>query len=214
MVGIGIRSDVETVALITSMEQPLGNEVGNANEIKESVDVLNGEGPSDVTELTYALGEVMLDLAGIDGGQDRLRDAIQSGAALEKLKDVAAAHGGDVSVLDDTSRLMQAEQVAVVEAPEDGVVTGCDALTIGLVATRLGAGRERKEDEVDHGVGISLEAKIGSQVSRGDPLAVIHYNDEAKWLDQKDRLASAWAIGTEAPQDVDLVVERVDRSQI
>jgi pyrimidine-nucleoside phosphorylase len=214
MVGIGVRSDVETVALITSMEQPLGNEVGNANEIKESVDVLNGGGPTDVTELTFALGEVMLELGGIDGGRERLQEAIDSGAALRKLKDVAAAHGGDVSVLEDTSRLEQAEQVAVVEAPEDGVVTGCDALTIGLVATRLGAGRERKEDEVDHGVGISLKAKMGNVVSKGDTLAVVHHNDETKWLDQKDKLASAWTIGTEAHHDVNLVIERVDRPQI
>jgi pyrimidine-nucleoside phosphorylase len=214
MVGIGINNDVETVALITSMEQPLGNEVGNANEIKESVDVLNGTGPSDVTELTLALGEVMLELARIDGGRERLQEAIDSGAALQKLKDVATAHGGDASVLDDTSRLERATHEEVIESPNDGYVTRCDALTIGLVATRLGAGRERKEAEVDHGVAITLKAKVGSRVPTGGPLAVVHYNDEAKWLGQKDKLASAWAIGPEEPAEIDLVIERVDRSQI
>lgn len=214
MVGIGINNDVETVALITSMEQPLGNEVGNANEIRESVEVLNGEGPEDVTELTLALGEVMLELAGIDGGRERLQEAIDSGAALQKLKDVVTAHGGDASVLDDTSRSERAVHQATIEAPEDGYVTRCDALTIGLAATRLGAGRGRKEDEVDHGVGVTLKAKIGAAVSQGHPLAMVRYNDEAKWLDQEEKLASAWSIGPEQPPEIDLVVERVDRSQI
>jgi pyrimidine-nucleoside phosphorylase len=212
MVGIGMASGVETVALITSMDQPLGNEVGNANEIEESVHVLNGGGPDDIRELTFALGEVMLELAGIDGGRDRLKETIESGAALEKLKEVAAAHGGDPSVLDDTSLLTRAAHEASITASEDGYVTSCDALTIGIAATRLGAGRERKEDEVDHGVGITIRAKIGDRVSAGDPLAVVRYNDETKWADQKERLASAWAIGPEAPTTRDLILERVDGS--
>jgi pyrimidine-nucleoside phosphorylase len=212
MVGIGMASGVETVALITSMDQPLGNEVGNANEIEESVHVLNGGGPDDIRELTFALGEVMLELAGIDGGRDRLEETIESGAALEKLKEVAAAHGGDPSVLDDTSLLTRAAHEASITASEDGYVTSCDALTIGIAATRLGAGRERKEDEVDHGVGITIRAKIGDRVSAGDPLAVVRYNDETKWADQKERLASAWTIGPEAPTTRDLILERVDGS--
>lgn len=214
MVGIGINNDVKTVALITCMDQPLGNEVGNANEIRESVDVLNGVGPEDVTEITYALGEVMLELAGIDGGRDRLSEAIESGAALQKLKDVAAAHGGDPSVLDDTSLLDVAANEAVIPAPKDGFVTECDARTIGIAATRLGAGRERKENDIDHGVGVSLKAKIGARVAKGDALAVVHYNDEGKWEAQKDKLAAAWIIGPDEPAERDLVLERVDRSQI
>jgi pyrimidine-nucleoside phosphorylase len=214
MVGIGIANDVETVALITSMEQPLGNEVGNANEIKESVDVLNGAGPSDVTQLTLALAEVMLELAGVDGGRERLQESIDTGAALQKLKSVITAHGGDASVLDDTSLLEEAKNEAIISATESGYVTRCDALTIGLTASRLGAGRERKEDEVDHGVGITLKAKIGSSVAKGDPLAIVRYGDEAKWEDQRDKLATAWTIGTDQPVAIDLVVERVDRTQI
>ncbi|HEY6634133.1 MAG TPA: thymidine phosphorylase, partial [Acidimicrobiia bacterium] len=95
MVGIGRANGVDTVALITSMEQPLGNEVGNANEIRESVDVLNGVGPDDVTELTMVFGEVMLELAGVPGGRERLQEAIATGQALQKLVDVTRAHGGD-----------------------------------------------------------------------------------------------------------------------
>ena len=215
MVGIGLESNVETVALITSMSQPLGNEVGNANEIRESVDVLRGEGPEDVTELTFALAEVMLELGGVHGGRERLEEAIASGAALQRLKDVVAAHGGDVAVLDDTSLLEVADQQATISAPRSGFVTGCDARTIGVVATRLGAGRERKEEDVDHGVAITLLAKIGAEVSESDPLAVVHYNDEAAWVAQRERLASAWTIEDgDPPPHEDLVMERIDRSQI
>ncbi|MFP3882232.1 MAG: thymidine phosphorylase [Actinomycetota bacterium] len=214
MVGIGVNHGVETVALITSMEQPLGREVGNANEIRESVDVLNGKGPEDVTEITFALAEVMLELAGIDSVRDRLEEAIESGAALDKLKDVARAHGGDPSVLDDTSLLEMAGNEATVEASRDGFVTACDARTIGIAATRLGAGRERKEDNIDRGVGITLEAKIGARVTQGAPLATVRYNDERKWADQKEKLAAAWEVGPDAPEPRQLVVERVDRSQI
>ncbi len=214
MVEIGIKNDVETVALITSMDQPLGNEVGNANEIRESVDVLNGEGPDDVTELTFALAEVMLELAGIDGGRGRLSETIDSGAALEKLKEVARAHGGDPSVLDDTSLLEVAEHEASIEAPGDGYVTRCDAHTIGVAATRLGAGRERMEDDIDHGVGVTLMAKIGARVTAGEPLAVVRFNDERKWESHRDKLKSAWTIEAEPPDPVDLILERVDRTQI
>jgi pyrimidine-nucleoside phosphorylase len=214
MVGIGVKHEVETVALITSMDQPLGNEVGNASEIRESVDVLRGQGPDDVTELTLALGEVMLELAGVEGGRDRLQEAIDSGTAFQKLKDVASAHGGDTRVLDDTSLLEEAEHEAVIESPADGYVVRCDAHTIGLAATRLGAGREQIEDSVDYGVGITLKAKVGAQVSVGDSLAVVRFNDEARWDDQRAKLASAWAVEPDPPPPAELILERIDRAQI
>lgn len=214
MVSIGEHHEVRTVALITSMDQPLGNEVGNANEIKESVDVLRGEGPDDVTELTLTLGEVMLELAGVEGGRERLADAISSGIGLTKLMDVARAHGGDPAVLDDTSLLEVAPNEATITAGESGYVTRCDALTIGLVATRLGAGRETIDDEVDHGVSITLEAKIGHTVFEGDPLATVRFSDQSKWEAQKDRLASAWAIEPEQPERPDLIIERIDRTTL
>jgi pyrimidine-nucleoside phosphorylase len=210
MVGIGTRHGVQTVALITRMDQPLGREVGNANELRESIDVLNGGGPEDIVELTVAFGEVMLDLAGIDGGRDRLMEAITSGAALQKLLDVAAAQGGDTSVINDPSLLATAANEVMVEAGRDGYVVQCDALIIGTVATRLGAGRERKEDVVDPGVGITVEAKLGEKVTKGQPLARVRFSDDARWDAQRDALALAWAIGDTAPDIGDLIVERVD----
>lgn len=214
MVGIGASHGVNTVAFITSMEQPLGNEVGNANEIKESIEVLRGEGPDDVTELTMEFGEVMLELAGIEGGRERLDEAIRSGAALRKFIEVVRAQGGDPSVIEDPSLLAVAPHETMVAAPGPGYVTQCDALTIGVVATHLGAGRDRKEDIVDPGVGITLKAKLGDHVAKGDPLAIVRHGDQSKWEAQHDTLSSAWTISDQPISTPDLIIERLDAATI
>jgi pyrimidine-nucleoside phosphorylase len=211
MVGIGARHGVETRALITWMGQPLGREVGNANEVKESIDVLKGDGPDDVTELTMAFGEAMMELAGIGGGRAALEEAIESGRALEKLIDVTIAQGGDPSVIENPDLLPECANEAVLGADREGYVSRCDALTIGVAATRLGAGRERKEDSIDPGVGISLEAKVGDRVSAGSPLARVRYTDQARWESQKALLASAWSITDTAPPPQSLIIERIDQ---
>jgi pyrimidine-nucleoside phosphorylase len=210
MVDIGARHGVGTVALITWMGQPLGREVGNANEIRESIEVLRGGGPEDVIELTMTFGEVMMEMAGIDGGKAALEEAISSGRALEKLVEVVAAQGGDPSVIENPDLLPTCANEAVLTADRDGFVTRCDALTVGVAATRLGAGRDRKEDDIDPGVGITVEAKVGDRVSTGDTLARIRYSDQAKWDAQRDLLASAWAIDDEAPEPQDLIIERIE----
>jgi pyrimidine-nucleoside phosphorylase len=209
MVGIGNSYGVRTVALITSMEQPLGNEVGNACEIRESIEVLNGGGPEDVRELTFALGEVMLELVGIEGGRERLQQAIDDGSALQKLIDVARAHGGDTSVIEDPSKLAVAPERAEVLAPADGFVTRCDAMTVGAVATRLGAGREKVDDRVDPGVGITVLKKIGDPVTEGEPLAVVRYSDPERWERQRPHLEQAWEIGPERVAPPRLIIERI-----
>jgi pyrimidine-nucleoside phosphorylase len=210
MVGIGTMNGVHTVALITRMDQPLGREVGNANEMRESIDVLNGGGPEDIVKLTLAFGEVMLELAGVGGGQDRLMETIATGAALQKLIDVVVAQGGDPSVIHDPSLLAVAPSEAVIEADRAGYVVRCDALIIGTVATRLGAGRERTVDVVDPGVGITVDAKLGEKVQKGQPLARVRFSDPARWEAQREGLAAAWVIGDTAPIVGDLIVERVD----
>lgn len=210
MVGIGESYGVNTIAFITSMDQPLGAEVGNANEIRESIDVLRGEGPEDVTELTMAFAEAMLILGGVDGGRGRLEEAIVSGAALDKFIEVTIAHGGNPKVIEDKSLLAQAPNEGTVVAPYDGYVTRCDALTIGSAGVRLGAGRAHKDDIIDPGVGITVEAKLGNWVSAGDPLAVIRYSDESRWQAQRHRLASAWEISSERVPPPDLIIERIE----
>ncbi|MGF1618617.1 MAG: thymidine phosphorylase [Acidimicrobiia bacterium] len=210
MVGIGNANGVRTVALITDMSQPLGNEVGNANEIAESIATLRGEGPDDIIELTMALGEVMLELAGIDGGRDLLQLKIESGEALEKLKEVVAAQDGDPSVVDDPSRLPRAPENATVNADRAGYVTGCNALTVGITATRLGAGRERSDDVIDPGVGITLHKKLGDRVETGDALATVHYSKQHLWDSHRARLAGAWTIEDEPEEPRPLVLERIE----
>jgi pyrimidine-nucleoside phosphorylase len=210
MVDIGAKHGVRTVALITWMGQPLGREVGNANEIRESVEVLSGRGPEDVVELTLAFGEVMMEIAGIEGGRERLKQAIDSGAALEKLVEVAVAQGGDPSVIENPDLLPTCANEAIITANRSGFVTRCDALTVGVAATRLGAGRDRKEDDIDPGVGITVEAKMGDTVSTGDILARVRYSDPAKWDAQRDLLASAWVIEELPPEPQDLIIERIE----
>jgi pyrimidine-nucleoside phosphorylase len=209
MVGIGNDNGVKTVALITSMEQPLGREVGNASEIRESIEVLNGGGPDDILELTLALAEVMLEIGGVDGGRDRLLTAIDDGSALAKLVEVTVAHGGDPAVIHDPSLLPIAPHRGTVVADEDGYVNACDALTIGNAATRLGAGRARKDDSIDPAVGITVEKKIGDAVVAGDVLATVHYSDPSRWKAQEKLLAGAWKIGSDPTTAPPLIVERI-----
>jgi pyrimidine-nucleoside phosphorylase len=213
MVGIGASHGTKVVATLTAMDQPLGREVGNANEIDESLDVLSGGGPADVVEITYSLAADMLLLADIDSDRDaaiaRLKKAVDSGAAMEKFQDVIVAQDGNPNVAEDRSLLPGAPDSYEVLSPESGFVTKCDARDIGVAGVRLGAGRERKEDQVDPGVGISLLAKIGDRVDKGQPLAVVAYRDRGK-LDAALMLLNwAWVIGPEAVEPA-LIIGRVE----
>lgn len=209
MVDIGNTAGVRTTALITSMEQPLGREVGNASEMRESIAVLQGGGPEDIVELTLALGEVMLELGGVVGGRERLSEALADGSALQKLIDVTVAHGGDPDTIRNPELLPMADHEATVRAERAGYVSRCDALTIGMAATRLGAGRERKEDSVDPGVGITIQARIGDRVDSGDALATVRYSDPDRWEAQKASLAGAWEIVDQPVETPRLIIERI-----
>ncbi|MCP3995195.1 MAG: thymidine phosphorylase [bacterium] len=199
MVGIGASHGTKVVATLTGMDQPLGVAVGNANEINESLDVLAGGGPEDVVELTYSLGADMLVLGGIDADRDsalaRLRKAVESGAAMERFQEVIVAQDGNPNVAEDRSLLPTAPLLFELTAPDSGYVTECDARDIGVAGVRLGAGRERKEDNVDHGVSISVIAKIGTKVDRGDVLATVEYRDQDRMDAARPILEGAWKIG-------------------
>lgn len=206
MVGIGASHGTKVVATLTGMDQPLGVAVGNANEINESLDVLAGGGPEDVVELTYSLGADMLVLGGIDTNRDaalaRLHKAVDSGAAMEKFQEVIVAQDGNPNVAEDRSLLPTAPLRLELTAPESGYITECDARDIGVAGVRLGAGRERKEDNVDHGVSISVIAKVGTKVNRGDLLATVEYRDQDRMDATRPLLEGAWKIGefTAAPE--------------
>lgn len=202
MVAIGNTYGVKTMALLTDMDTPIGREVGNANEIAESIAVLKGEGTVDLTRLTHALGAEMLVFAGIAKDQqdadERLQQVVDSGAALETFARVIEAQGGNASVIDDLSLLPQAQHNKDLLATESGTVTRCDALQVGMAAMALGAGRATKEDEIDHAVGITLLAKPGETVAVGEPLARVAWNDAARLDDALRILNKAWTIEAEA----------------
>ncbi len=213
MVEIGTAMGKETVALITEMNQPLGRAVGNALEVAEAVEVLRGQGPDDLTDVTVALGEEMLALAKVARGleaRDRLRRALTDGRALAKLMEIAAAQGGDPGALEDGGRgLPRAALRRAVSAPADGAVTAIDAERVGLAVVALGAGRERMEDEVDPAVGVVLDRKVGERVRRGEPLCSVHASDEARLTAAMERLQSAFTLGEDPPAPRPLVLERV-----
>jgi pyrimidine-nucleoside phosphorylase len=182
MVGVGRAHGVATVAFITDMSQPLGYEIGNASEIRESIDVLKGEGPPDVIELVYRLGAEMLVLGGIAAdeaaGRALLATSISSGAALEKFAEVITAQGGDATVLERPELLATAPDHTDITADRSGVVKRADALDLGVGAMRLGAGRATKEDQIDAGVGTTIRVKVGDEVVEGDVLATLHHRGD------------------------------------
>lgn len=218
MVGLGKARGVATTAFITSMESPLGREVGNACEITESIQTLRGEGPEDLWEVTLALGSEMLLLAG--GVSDEaaarrmLTRAVESGEALEIFRRVVEAQGGDSAVVEDPSLLPAATRRAEVRAPTSGWVSACQALTVGVAATRLGAGRERKEDSIHPGVGIRILAKPGDWVEKGQTLAEVAYEEEDRWGAVRELLAEAWSIGERPPDAAPLIGERIRSSEM
>ncbi len=213
MVGIGTAHDVETVALLTSMESPLGNEIGNASEIRESLAVLRGEGPADLVEVTLALGAEMLVLGGVasavDDARERLLGSIADGSAIETMERVVEAQGGNVDVVTRPELLPDAPRTHAVRATRDGFLQAWEARRVGVAAMRLGAGRERKEDTIDPGVGITLRVKPGEPVEDGQPIADLHYRHEARLGEALRALEGAATIGEEPPPPVDMVAERI-----
>jgi len=199
MVDIGTAHGTATVALLTDMSQPLGREIGNASEIAESVAVLRGGGPDDLVELTYTLGAEMLVMGGVATdtpiARAMLEEVIASGAAFDKFVEVVIAQGGDPAVINDPDRLPAARHETVVIADRDGVITRCDALDLGVAAMRLGAGRATKEDVIDQSAGITVEAKVGDAVERGDALARLHWNDESRLAEATELANGAFQIG-------------------
>lgn len=182
MVSIGNNVGRNTMAIISSMSEPLGYAIGNALEVKEAIDTLKGEGPEDLTALCLELGAQMAVLGGaaesLDEAKDKLRAVIDNGEALEKFRVFLKNQGGDASVVDDPSKLPQAEYQFEVKAEESGFVEEIAAEEIGIASAMLGAGRQTKEDEIDLAVGLVLKKKVGDRVEQGDTLAVIHSNSE------------------------------------
>ncbi|WP_456412054.1 thymidine phosphorylase [Oceanithermus sp.] len=206
MVEIGRHAGREVRAVLSQMDQPLGRAVGNAIEVREAIATLRGEGPDDLTELSLALAREALEAAGEDPA--RAEEVWKSGAALDKLRAFVAAQGGDARVVDEPERLGLAPDVFELRAEAAGVVAELDAYKVGLAALRLGGGRERKGDAIDHGVGVRLEKKIGEPVVAGEVLARLYHRDRRGLEEARALMGSAYRIGRVA-EPPPLVLETV-----
>ena len=199
MVHIGVGAGKKIIALITGMEQPLGNAIGNAVEIGEAIDTLNGKGPSDLVDLVLEIGSDMLVMSGISmsrsAAREILLERIHDGSALLKLKEFVQAQGGNPRVIDNPELLPQPAEAVPVKSEKSGVVERLDALKIGMAAKLLGAGRKTKDDPIDHSIGIILHKKIGDRVTKGETLATFHSDGDPDKLEPaRSRFQSACSI--------------------
>ena len=214
MVQIGEAVGRRTVALITNMDAPLGNAVGNTLEVREAVETLEGHGPSELTTICRELAANMLYLAGkgdIIHCNKLAREAILTGAALAKFKEMVAAQGGDVSVIEDTQKLPAASDFRRVKAPMDGYITHIDAEKCGLAAAMLGAGRQAKGDAIDYTAGIYFKMNLGEQVDGGFEFARLYTSGDPARFDEAERLfLEAVTISPEPlPESPKLILGRV-----
>ena len=209
MVETGERMGKQVVALITDMDQPLGNMIGNALEVIECVEVLQGKGPEDLRELCLELAGWMLHLGGasptVAEGKQQSAKLISSGKALDKFRQMIELQGGDAHVIDDSHRLPQAQHTVRVASAKSGYIASMQCEQIGTACVILGGGRERKEDSVDPSVGIVLHKKVGDRVAAGEPLATIYYNSEAKAARAQQLIDASCEIADVAPAKRPLV---------
>lgn len=196
MVDIGTHLNKNTKAVLSNMEQPLGNAIGNILEVKEAVNTLNGKGPQDLVELCMDIGSLMLVQAKVCNNEENakvlLKENLDNGKAFNKLLEFIEAQGGDISYLKDLSKFDVASKVVDIYASQDGYISKMDALTLGNAAMKLGAGREKKEDIIDYTAGIVLACKVGDYVKKGDKLLTIHTNVDDQHLENvKDEILCA-----------------------
>jgi len=211
MVDIGSLAGRKTVALLSDMNQPLGAAVGNALEVIEAIETLRGGGPVDFREHCLhvaahmlVLGQRAKDLA---EGRAMAEKSITDGSALEKLRVLVQAQGGDASYVDDVSKFERAKYVEVVNAPRNGFISQVHARIVGEASVALGAGRSKKGDPVDHAVGFVIHKKVGDKVQEGEPLFEIHANDEAKLAEARVEVLSAYRFNDESVPPLPLFYE-------
>lgn len=197
MVKIGTNAGKETVAIISDMDQPLGFSVGNALEVKEAIDTLNGNGAKDLLELAITLGAYMLvgtkRVQNIEEAREKLLSTIEDKSALKKFQEFVEAQGGDARAIDNTELLPKASIVMEIKAEEDGFVEKIETEEIGMVCLLLGGGRETKESEIDLSVGLVLHKKIGDAVKKGEVLATMYGNDLKKMEIARERFLPTYS---------------------
>ena len=206
MVELGTRAGVKTTALITAMDVPLGLTAGNALEVRESVEVLAGGGPSDVVELTLILAREMLEAAKITPLMDPA-DALKNGAAMDHWRRMISAQGGDPD-----ATLPVAKEQHIVTADSSGELIAMDAMKVGVAAWRLGAGRSRQGEAVQAGAGIEMHAKPGDRVTAGQPLFTLHTDEPARFERALEILQGSTKISAtgEKVERLPLIIERIE----
>jgi pyrimidine-nucleoside phosphorylase len=210
--------DKKVVSVVTRMDEPLGNTVGNAIEVRESIQVLKGKHVGDLLEVTFAIGAEMVLMAGRARTRAEaltlLRSALLGGKGFEKLREMVRAQGGDTRAIDDPDRLPRARHRVNAVARRPGYIKTIDALEVGKIATVLGAGRLRKEDDVDHAVGIEFLKKKGSEVARGEPVAVVHASSRSRGKRCAELLEEVISVSSARPRARSVVLGRVNAGRI
>jgi pyrimidine-nucleoside phosphorylase len=213
MVETGERMDKKVVVLITDMDQPLGRYVGNALEVVECVEALKGAGPADLMDLSLELAAWMIYLGDAAGSLEEAKELsaklIANGAAFRKFGEIVRLQGGNEKALDDLSLLPQAQNRVDIASTEAGHVTGMDCEKVGIASLVLGGGRERKEDDVDHAVGIVLHKKVGDKVAKGEALCTLHYNGSERLEEARSLISSSYSIGTAPLKGTRKLIHRV-----
>lgn len=213
MIDIGQAMGRKMTALLTDMSQPTGYAVGNANEVVESIEGLKGNWPEDLKQITFALTARMLIMGGLARDEReahrQMSRAIESGAALEKFRQMVEAQGGDPRFIDDPRRLPLAPREAAIQAPRSGWLSELGTRQIGVAAAMLGAGRTTKEDKIDPGVGLWLHAKLGQRVEKGQPILIARYRKQPAWEAARPLLEEAFTIAEEPVRAPKLILGRM-----
>jgi pyrimidine-nucleoside phosphorylase len=209
MVETGTRMGKKVVALITDMDQPLGRKVGNALEVEECIEIMNGKGPADLREISIELSAWMFLLGGrtrtVADGRSLAGEMIASGRARDTFREIVRLQGGDAGVVDDPGRLPQARHEARVSASANGFITAIQCEQVGVASMMLGGGREKKEDTIDPGVGLIVEKRTGDPVKSGETLCTVRYNLDFRLPPSMGLLAKSFEIGPKAPPVLPLV---------
>lgn len=211
MIKTAAKMGKKLTAVLTSMEEPLGYAIGNILEVKEAIDTLRGHGPEDLTELCLSLGSHMLLMAGrvkdFEEGRTLLKSLIDNGKAFDKLVEMVVSQGGDPSFIEDSEKFDVTKYAKGYAAVQDGYITHLGAMDIGLASMNLGAGRETKDSIIDYSAGIILRKKVGDKVEKGEILAIMFANEEAKFDKAKRYLDDAFTFSDVKPIKSPLILE-------
>ncbi len=213
MVEIGKQAGKKMLALITDMDRPLGNAIGNTLEVKEAIETLNGRGPADFTEICIILATNMLYLAGkgnMEECENMVKGAIADGSALETFKKMVKAQGGDVECIDNPDKFEKAPFERAIKSQKSGYIHHVDTEGYGIASLLLGAGRNTKEESIDFSAGIVLNKKTGDYVNVGDTIAVMYTSDDKKFENAERKFIDSTTISDVAPENRPIVLDRVE----